>query len=188
MNSSMMKGIVIGGIAMVVLSAGAVSYQTMIKPKFADVVAVKEVTTTIVTPREECRDVQVTKQAPVKDEHRIAGSVIGGVAGGVLGNQVGGGSGRTAATVVGAAAGAYAGNRVQKNMQQNDKVTAVERQCRTVNEKSQKVVGYDVTYRLEGKQDVVRMSFDPGKQIPVKDGKLVLTAPETAPTKAAAKS
>jgi uncharacterized protein YcfJ len=180
MDKSTIKGVVLGGAAMVVLSAGAVTgYQTLSKPKFADVVAVKEVTTTVVTPRQECQDVQVQKQAPVKDEHRIAGSVIGGVAGGVLGNQVGGGSGRTAATVVGAAAGAYAGNRVQKNMQQKDVVTATERQCKTVNETSKKLVGYDVTYRLQGKEDVVRMAFNPGKQIPVKDGKLVLTLPET---------
>lgn len=179
MNSSTIKGIVIGGTAMVVLSAGAVGYQTLSKPRFADVVAVKEITTNIVTPRQECQDVQVQKQAPVKDQHRVAGSVIGGVAGGVLGNQVGGGSGRTAATVVGAAAGAYAGNRVQKNMQQKDVVTTTERQCKTVNETSKKVVGYDVTYRLSGKEDVVRMPFNPGTQIPVKDGKLVLTAPES---------
>src|SRR5262245_55598117 len=68
MDTSMIKGIVIGGIAMVVVSAGAVTgYKVMTKPKFADVVSVKEVTETIVTPREECHDVQVQKQAPVKD-------------------------------------------------------------------------------------------------------------------------
>jgi uncharacterized protein YcfJ len=131
---------------------------------------------TIVTPREECRDVQVQKQAPVKDEHRVAGTAIGGVAGGVLGNQIGGGTGRTIATVAGAAAGAYAGNQVQKNMQQKDVVTTTERQCKTVNDKSEKLVGYDVTYRLEGKQGVVRMAFNPGTQIAVKDGKLVTDA------------
>lgn len=180
MDKSMIKGVVVGGIAMVVVSAGAVTgYQTLSKPKFAEVLGVKEVTTTVVTPRQECQDVQVQRQAPVSDQNRIAGTVIGGVVGGVLGNQVGGGSGRKAATVVGAAGGAYAGNQIQKNMQQKDAVTATETRCRTVNDTSKKVVGYDVTYRLEGKQDVVRMSFDPGKQIPVKDGKLVLTPAET---------
>lgn len=177
MNTSMIKGIVIGGVAMVALTAAGVGYQTLSKPKFADVLAVKEVKQTIVTPREECRDVQVTKQAPVKDEHRIAGTAIGGVAGGLLGNQIGGGTGRTVATIAGAAAGGYAGNQVQKNMQQKDVVTTTERQCKTVNDKSEKLVGYDVTYRLEGKEGVVRMASNPGKQIPVKDGKLVTDAP-----------
>jgi uncharacterized protein YcfJ len=150
----------------------------MSRPSFAEVLAVKDVTETIKTPREECHDVQVRRQAPVKDENRIAGTVIGGVVGGLLGSTVGRGSGRTVATVAGAAAGGYAGNTVQKNMQQNDVVTGTETRCKTVCDTSEKLIGYDVTYRLEGKQDSVRMSFNPGQQIPVKDGQLVLTPPE----------
>jgi uncharacterized protein YcfJ len=179
MDSSMIKGVVIGGIAMVALTAGGVTgYRALTRPAFADVVAVKEATETVVTPREECQDVQVQKQAPVKDTNRVTGTVVGGVAGGLLGSTIGGGTGRTVATVAGAAAGAYAGNQVQKNMQQKDVVTTMETRCRTVNETSQKLIGYDVTYRLEGKESVVRMSFDPGSRIPVKDGQLVLAPPE----------
>ena len=176
MNKSMMQGIVVGGIAMVVLAAGGVTgYKALTKPKFADVVAVKEVTQTVVTPREECQDVQVQHQAPVKDEHRVAGTAIGAVAGGLLGSTVGGGKGKTLATVAGAAAGGYAGNQVQKNMQQKDVVTSTERRCKTVQDKSEKLIGYDVTYRLDGKQSVVRMSSKPGATLPVKDGKVVTT-------------
>ena len=181
MDGSMVKGIVIGGIAMVVLGAGAVGgYKTLTKPKFAEVVAVKEAKQKVSTPREKCEEVQVQKQAPVKDEHRIAGKVAGGVAGGLLGSTIGGGSGKTVATVAGAAAGAYAGNKVQKNMQEKDVVTTTETRCKTVNEISEKLVGYDVTYRLEGKEATVRMAHDPGKQIPVKDGQLVLAPTEPA--------
>jgi hypothetical protein len=108
MDSSMIKGIVIGGIAMVVVAAGAVpTYKALTKPKVADVIGVQEVTETVVTPREECHDVQVTKQAPTQDPNRVTGTVIGGVAGGLLGSSIGSGSGRTAATIVGAAGGAY---------------------------------------------------------------------------------
>jgi uncharacterized protein YcfJ len=39
-------------------------------------------------------------------------------------------------------------------------------------------VGYDVTYRLQDKEGTVRMSFNPGKQIPVRDGQLVLSPAE----------
>jgi uncharacterized protein YcfJ len=181
MDSSMIKGVVVGGIAMVVLTAGGVTgYKAMTRPTFADVVAVKEVTQTINTPREECQDVQVQKQAPVKDTNRITGTVVGGVAGGLLGNQIGGGKGKTLATVAGAAGGAYAGNQVQKNMQEKDVVTTTERRCKTVNETSKKLIGYDVTYRLAGKEGLVRTSFKPGATIPVKDGQLVLDAPEAA--------
>src|SRR5262249_30248338 len=147
MDKSMIKGMAVGGIAMVVLGAGAVTgYQAVNKPKFADVVAVKEMHETVVTPQERCEDVQVAHQAPVKDEHRIAGTAIGGIAGGLLGHQIGGGTGKTVATIAGAAAGGYAGNQVQKNMQRKDVTMTTEHRCKTVNEKSQRLVGYNVTY------------------------------------------
>ena len=130
---------------------------------------------TVVSPQERCEDVAVRRQAPVQDDQRVAGTVIGGIAGGLLGSQIGGGTGKTLATVAGAAAGGYAGDRVQKNMQQNDAVTTTERRCRTVSEKSQKVVGYDVTYRLSGKEATVRTAFKPGDTLPVKNGQVVLT-------------
>ena len=180
MDKSMTKGMVVGGLAMVVLGAsGVTGYKTLTKPKFAEVVAVKEITETVVIPREHCEDVHVQHQAPVKDEQRIAGTVVGGLAGGLLGSAIGGGNGKTLATVAGAAAGGFAGNQVQKNMQQKDVVTTSERRCKTLNEKSQKVVGYNVTYRFEGKDGVVRMPFKPGPTLPVKDGQVV-TAPPTA--------
>jgi uncharacterized protein YcfJ len=178
MNGSTVKGVLIGVVAMVVIAAGAVPvYKAMTKPKFADVVAVKEVNETVVTPREECEDVQVQHQAPVKDEKRVAGTLIGGVAGGVLGHQIGGGTGRTVATIAGAAGGAYAGNQVQKNMQRKDVVTSTERRCKTVNDTSQKLVGYDVTWQLEGREGVLRMPSKPGLTLPVKDGQVVAELP-----------
>jgi uncharacterized protein YcfJ len=180
MDKSMVKGVVIGGIAMVVLGAGAVTgYRTMTKPTFAEVVAVKEAKETITTPQEKCEQVQVQKQAPIKDEHRATGTLIGGVAGGLLGSTIGGGKGKTVATVAGAAAGAYGGNQVQKSMQEKDVLTSTETRCKTVNTRSEKLVGYDVTYRLEGKEGTARMAFDPGKQIPVRAGQLVLSPAES---------
>jgi uncharacterized protein YcfJ len=181
MDKSMIKGVAIGGIAMVVLGAGAVTgYKTLTQPKFAEVVAAKEIFETIVTPREQCEDVQVQHQAPVKDKNRIAGTAIGAVAGGLLGSTIGGGKGKTLATVGGAAAGGYAGNQVQKGMQEKDVTTTTERHCKTVQDKSQKLVGYNVTYRLDGKQGVVRTSFKPGATLPVEDGQVVTTPPEPA--------
>ena len=178
MDKSMIKGMAVGGIAMVVLGTGAVTgYKALQKPDFAEVISTKEIVETVVTPHERCEDVVVRHQAPVKDENRIAGSVVGGLAGGLLGSAVGGGNGNTLATVAGAAAGGYAGNQVQKNMQEKDVVTSTERRCKTVNEKSQKVVGYNVTYRLDGKEGVTKMSFKPGPTLPVKDGQVVTTTP-----------
>jgi uncharacterized protein YcfJ len=149
MNTSMVKGIVIGGaVALAVGAAGVTGYKTMSTPKFAEVVGVKDVTETIKTPREECQEVEVKKQAPVKDEHRIAGTAIGVVAGGLLGSTIGGGTGKTVATVAGAAAGGYAGNKVQGNMQKNDTVTTTESRCKTVYDTKQKAQSEDWAFCL----------------------------------------
>ncbi len=181
MDKSMLKGFALGGISMVVAgAAGVTSYQALTKPKFAEVVSAKEIFETVVTPRAQCEDVQVKHQAPVEDKSRVAGTVIGAVAGGLLGSTIGGGTGKTLATVGGAAAGGYAGNQVQKGMQQKDVTTTTERRCKTVQDKSQRLVGYNVTYRLDGKQGVVRTSFKPNAPLPVKDGKVVTTPPEAA--------
>lgn len=178
MNKSMAQGVLVGGIAAVMLGAGAVSgYKVLKSPTEAEVLAVSEAYQAVSTPQERCENVVVTRRAPVQDEHRIAGTVLGGIAGGLLGNQVGGGTGRDIATVAGAAAGGYAGNQIQKDMQQRDRVSTTERRCRTVMQESRQLVGYDVTYKLEGQQHRVRTSFRPGDTLPVKDGKVVLTPP-----------
>jgi uncharacterized protein YcfJ len=146
----------------------------------ADVIAVKEITKTISTPREVCEDVQVQEQAPVKDPNRITGTAIGGAAGGALGYSLGHGkTGKKIAAAAGAVGGAVVGNQVQKGMQERDVVTTTKRVCHTVYDESQKVAGYKVTYRLEGKEGVVRTSFRPGATLPVKDGKVDVSEPDT---------
>lgn len=176
MNKSMIVGTVLGvGIA---TAGGAISgYQLMKQPTHADVVKSVAVTQKVEVPREECRDVTVTRQRPVQDQNRIAGKAIGAIVGGVLGNQVGGGNGKKAATVVGAVAGGYAGDRIQNNMQKGDTYTTTEQRCQTVYDVREDVIGYDVTYRLNDEEKLVRMSFDPGQKIPLKDGQLDLTPP-----------
>jgi uncharacterized protein YcfJ len=181
MDKSMIKGVAIGGLAMVLVGAGAMTgYKTLDKPREATVVSVKAVNETVTTPQERCTDVQVAHQAPVKDQKRVAGTVVGGLAGGLLGNQIGGGNGKTLATLAGVAAGGYAGNQVQKNMQQRDVTSTTEHRCSTVNEKSQHLVGYDVTYRLDGKDATTRMLDKPGRTLLVKDGQVVTTPANAA--------
>ncbi len=173
MNKSMFVGTVLG--VAVASAGGAIAgYKILGQQQYAEVVNVTPITKTIHTPRQECADEQVTHTKPVKDENRIAGSAIGAILGGVLGNQVGGGKGKTLATVAGAAAGGYGGNQVQKNMQQGDTYTTVERRCHTVTDSKQETSGYEVQYRLNGKTDTVQMDHEPGDRIPVKNGELVL--------------
>ncbi len=181
MNKSMLVGAVLGAVG--VTAGGAIATYKLVNkgPEYAQVLAVEPVKTQIKTPREVCKDVAVTRQAPVKDEHQIAGTVLGAVAGGLLGNQVGGGTGKKIATVAGAVGGGYAGNKVQEGMQNRDTYTTTQTRCNTVNDISEKVVGYDVRYSLDGKEGKVRMDRDPGNQIPVnKDGQLILGQGEPA--------
>lgn len=181
MDKSMLKGLAVGGLAMVVLGSGAVTgYRTLAQPKEAEVLAVHEVMKVVSTPQVRCENVQVSHQAPVKDPNRVAGTVIGGVAGGLLGSTVGRGDGNTLATVAGAVAGGYAGNQVQKNLQKKDVVTRTEQRCKTVQVKSEQPAGYDVRYRLDGEEATARTRFKPGATLPVKDGQVVLTPPADA--------
>nr|WP_207956634.1 glycine zipper 2TM domain-containing protein [Pseudomonas fluorescens] len=177
----MLVGAVLGAVG--VTAGGAVATYSLVKsgPEYAQVLAVEPVKTQIKTPREVCKDVTVTRQRPVQDQHQIAGTVLGAVAGGLLGNQIGGGTGKKIATVAGAAGGGYAGNKIQEGMQERDTYTTTQTRCNTVNDISDKVVGYDVRYVLDGKEGKVRMDRDPGNQIPVnKEGQLILGQNEPA--------
>ncbi len=163
------------------IHAAALITVTMILPgvaqaeEFARVLAVKPVVERVETPVEECRDEQVTRQKPVKDNSQIPGTVLGAVAGGLLGDKLGGHGENTGARIAGAVAGGYAGNKTQEHIQKNATETVTERVCRTSTQVSERTAGYDVTYSLRGQTGQVRMDYDPGAAIPVENGRLVLT-------------
>jgi uncharacterized protein YcfJ len=174
-NKSMLAGVGIGIAAALGIAAVAGMDVFSSGPKYAQVMSATPIKETVKTPRQECRNVTVTHRKPVQDEHQITGSVLGAVAGGVLGHQLGGGRGRDVATVAGALAGGYAGNRTQSSLQENDTYTTQQQRCQTVYDKSQKTLGYDVTYKIGDQQGKIRMEHDPGTQIPLdKNGQLVL--------------
>lgn len=172
MNKQILVGVIAGAVAVTAL--GAFGYQKLDREEFATVTAVKPTTKTVSVPREECHDEVVTRTRAAKDTHQIAGTVVGAVIGGVIGNQIGDGRGRTVAKIGGAAAGGYAGNRIQKGMQDRDTYEESHRVCKTAHDSHVEKTGYDVTYRLEGKEQVIHLDYDPGQQIPVENGQLVV--------------
>lgn len=150
------------------------------QPKYAEVISVTPVKETIKTPRQACQDVTVTHKKPVKDQHQIAGSILGAVAGGVLGHQFGGGHGKQLATIASAAAGGYTGHEVQGHLQNTDTYTTSEKRCKTVQDSSEKILGYDVAYKVGDKPGNIRMDHQPEKQIPLDDkGQLIVAVPVT---------
>ncbi|MGX9375007.1 glycine zipper 2TM domain-containing protein [Pantoea ananatis] len=175
MNKSMLAGIGIGVAAALGVAAVASINVFDRGPQYAQVLSATPIKESIKKPRQECRNVTLTHRRPVQDENRIAGSVLGAVAGGVLGHQFGGGRGRDVATVAGALAGGYAGNQVQGGMQDRDTYTTSEQRCKTVYDKQEKMLGYDVTYKIGDQQGKIRMENDPGTRIPVdRNGQLIL--------------
>ena len=185
MNKSLVTGVVVGVAAATAIGVaanyahwptGPESAPTVtVEPAYAEVLKTEPIYKATKTPRQVCKEETVTYKAPVKDENRVAGTAIGAVVGGLIGNQFGKGNGKTLATVGGAVAGGYTGNQIQKNVQDNDVQTKQVTHCETVYDTHKKITGYKVTYKLGDKQDTVRMNRDPGKRIPMKDGKLVLS-------------
>ena len=171
MNKSLLVGSVLG--AAVATAGGAIAgYHAITVSRGAEVVSVRALIKTLKTPRQECRDEQVTRAKPVKDHERLVGTGLGAVVGGLLGNQIGGGNGKALATVAGAAAGGYAGNQIQQKVQQGNTYTTTEQRCTTVYDRREVPAGYDVVYVLDGKHHHVHMDHDPGKRIPLKDGQV----------------
>lgn len=171
----MLAGIGIGVAAALGVAAVASLNVFSSGPKYAQVISATPIKETVKTPHRECRNVAVTHRRPVQDENRITGSLLGAVAGGVIGHQFGGGHGKDIATVAGALGGGYAGNQIQGSMQNNDTYTTTQQRCKTVYDKSEKMLGYDVTYKIGDQQGKIRMDRDPGTQIPLdNNGQLVL--------------
>lgn len=173
MNQQTLIGVVAGAVAVTAIGAVA-GYRALDDRNFAEVLSVEPAMRTVSVPREECRDELVTLQRSTKDPKQIAGTVAGAVVGGVIGSQVGGGSGKKLATVGGAVGGGYAGNKIQEGMQERNTYQESRRVCNTVNDSRQESAGYDVTYRLNDKDQKIRLDYDPGNRIPVKDGELVV--------------
>jgi uncharacterized protein YcfJ len=133
---------------------------------YAMVRRVSPVIEQVTTPRKDCEQVTVTRRQPERDGN-VGGTLIGAVVGGALGNQVGGGNGRKAATVAGAVAGGMVGHEMDKRHQGGRVSSNTETRCRTVNDVSDKVVGYDVTYNHNGRDYTTRMDYDPGERIEI---------------------
>ena len=182
------------------LPVGTLQYAEVVKAEpitsseklYATVIGTEPVreTTTTSTPREVCEDVVVQERLPERD-----GNAGGTVAGAVIGNQVDkrhvGGKvvNRTErqchtenATSESSRVTGY--NVTYRNP---DGTTGTMRMdskpgTRIAMGTTDKVIGYDVTYRFEGQDKTIRMDQKPGERLPVIDGQVVTqTASVDAP-------
>ena len=160
MKQRILRTSLLGALALATIPAAAQSFDGESYAASARVISavpIREASTT--APRQECW----TEYTEGSGANRTAGAVIGGIAGGLLGHQIGSGSGNTAATIAGTIGGAAVGNEIARR---SGDPRAVER-CRTVSEYEDRVVGYDVVYRFQGRDFATRLPYDPGRELPV---------------------
>ncbi|MEQ1439952.1 glycine zipper 2TM domain-containing protein [Fontimonas sp. SYSU GA230001] len=140
--------------------------------EFARVVSATPVyrTVRIEEPSRECWDERVVYPGGYRREDLAAGTVVGAIAGGVAGHQFGKGRGRDAATVLGVLVGASLGQQAMAAQRppRAERVT-YEQRCRPVQavRYEQRLDGYDVAYRYNGRIYHTRMPYDPGHRIAV---------------------
>ena len=106
------------------------------------------------------------------DEGRTVGStLLGGFIGGVIGHQIGHGSGRDVATIAGAVIGSAVGhNAAERNSSPPYYEDRTVQRCTVRYERNyeERVDGYRVTYRYDGRDYVTQLPYDPGDRIRVR--------------------
>jgi uncharacterized protein YcfJ len=124
-------------------------------------------TVRVYRPVEECWNERIVRRAPGSRVGTVAGAVVGGV----VGNQVGHRRNRAATTVAGTLLGAAIGRSVSRYRDEPRYVTE-ERRCELVDnyETEERLAGYRVKYRYNGRTFVTRTRDHPGKRIPVRIG------------------
>jgi len=141
---------------------------------YAKVTSVEPVyrTVRINRPERECWDDERT----VEHQHggssnKTAGGIVGGILGGVAGHQMGKGKGKTAATIV----GTLLGNKIGRDMSDDNPGYTESHvdnrtRCRTVNSsrEEERLTGYRVSYRYQGREYDTFMSRRPGKRLRVR--------------------
>ena len=120
-------------------------------------------------PTRECWDEERT----VNDNHgdnRTGGTIIGGVLGGVAGHQIGKGRGKTAATIIGTLLGGKIGGDMSSDGNGAHAHTSTRTVCRTVDNftEEERLQGYRVSYRYQGREFTTMMKRKPGNRIRVK--------------------
>ena len=140
---------------------------------FAKVVGSEPITriVRVSTPRQECWDEEVSHPEYGDGSHGV-GTVVGAILGGALGNAVGHRTiNKKVGTVVGAVLGGTLGHARDARRNSNDhSYTTTEERCEVYQEyeEHEKIVGYRISYRYNGKIYTTRSDTAPGKTIKVR--------------------
>lgn len=137
----------------------------------ANVIASIPVYESVNAPQRDCWNEQVGYERASNPERSYGGAILGGLAGGLLGNSLGKGNGRSVATAVGAATGAIVGDNIDNDghaYRPAEQRPRYEQRCRTVDNWSRQLTGYNVTYRYQGHDYTTFLPYDPGQSVRVR--------------------
>jgi len=136
-------------------------------------------TVSVSTPRRECRQVPVKRYGKGhggKHYKSATPIILGGVVGAAIGNQFGHGTGKTVGTIAGGILGGSVardvqyryGNQGHRGHGRGHQTTVT--QCETIDEyhNEERIDGYQVKYRYNGRIYQTRTETDPGKRMQVK--------------------
>ncbi len=146
-----------------------VAYQPVVEYDYARVVDVDPIVrrVAVATPQRECwyEDQQVYAR-PSSATPTVLGAIIGGV----IGHQFGNGYSRNVGTAAGVALGASVGHDISmRNV--GVETRSVERcEVSARHEWEERVDGYHVTYRYQGRTYDTVMPYDPGNRVQVRVG------------------
>lgn len=117
-------------------------------------------------PEERCWNERVHHRGGSRSESYTP-TIAGAIVGGVVGNQFGHGRGKDVMTAAGALLGGSVGNDLGKKSTRG--YVTSERRCELVDHyrEREELVGYDVTYKYQGKVFHTRTDREPGKFINV---------------------
>lgn len=151
------------------LSSPAFAYQDS-----APVISATPIYQSVNEPRRECWMEHTGYEPPAyrERERNYGGAILGAIVGGVVGHQFGKGGGKDAATAIGAATGAIVGDNIDNDGHRGPPAYArgrphPEQRCRSVDNWTQRLTGYNVTYRYNGQDYTVVMPYDPGRTVRV---------------------
>lgn len=170
----------LGAAAVALVFAGAASAGGRHQSGSQDYARVVEVRPIIESHRHPVRSEQCwSEPVTYREADRYVGgsrdrapALLGGILGGAIGNQFGSGSGRDAATLAGAALGYAAVRDSQRHRGgyvAGREYTRYEDRCRVVTDyrHEERIVGYDVAYRFNGRTHWTRTDHHPGDRIRV---------------------
>jgi uncharacterized protein YcfJ len=172
------SGLAIASLVLVVGPANASDYAYSKKRSSAvyDYAKVISVTpairyVTVTTPVKECWEDVEHYSVRNREPGRAGKTLFGAIVGGVIGHQFGSGSGNDAATVAGALIGASAANNSHRGRgYTTNEYSRPVRRCETnyQSHQEERIDGYDVIYRYNGRKYATRTPFDPGKKLKIR--------------------